>query len=366
MKSNSIANVESKAILTVAMELSGPLDMDVIMQRILVQVTQWVGTTFTAVYQQDKLYTLQNNPTSLLVKDVNVHPLLQVNQPVIIADSAKESVWNDLLPNIGLSGLLLPLFRGTVVGLLVLGSEQVDMFNKEDIQRLEPFTKLAGNAIGTVLRHKEATITIRLQERRQLAQQVHDTASQTIYAANTMAELLPRMVEKNPQKANEYMQELQMLTKAAMADIRILMIELHPETIQQTEFNLLLNQLCDSFTGRTRILVTYQGTTQLFLPPKTQMICYRIVQEMLMAIAKHAQVTAVAIHLEQQENKVEVHIEDNGHECTLEDIATQTSRLESIQNEAKDVGVALHIDTLPEQDMVITVAGVVIMIGSKR
>ena len=78
------------------------------------------------------------------------------------------------------------------------------------------------------------------RERQRIARELHDSVTQTIFAANTMVEILPHVLESNPEKAKQYIGELGQLTRGAMAELRALMVELKPELIAQTEIGNLI------------------------------------------------------------------------------------------------------------------------------
>ncbi|MBN1562756.1 MAG: PAS domain-containing protein, partial [Anaerolineae bacterium] len=154
-------------------------------------------------------------------------------------------------------------------------------------------------------------------ERQRLAQNLHDSVTQTVFAANTIVEMLPRMLDRfrpsdQPDKLDEFLVELQQLTRGAMAELRALMIELRPEALAQTELGVLIKQLCDVFTGNTRVDVVFSAADKLFLPEDMQIAFYRVAQETLTSLALYTSISAVQVQLMKNAANVELTITASG------------------------------------------------------
>ena len=346
-KNNLDALEDKNAILNLAVSLTSSLHVEDICLQLIRFVSQYLSTTYTAVLLDNHIYFPKDSLITTLDDEI-VKQLLEINQMYIASAHDKNNSWEGVFPHFGQSVLLMPLSDESPTGVLITGTEESEGFAVNQLDTLQAFLELANVAIANAFTYQDELNNARLQERRALVRLLHSTAGQTIYAANTMAELLPRISEKNPQKMQTYMDELAMLTKAAMADIRTLMLELQPEAIPQTELNLLIKQLCDSFTGQTRISVTYKGTDKLFLPPEIQIACYQIIKELLANIAKHAEATAVSVQIIRQKNMVEFVVKDNGRgfdSNNSEEEFADFMGLRAIQTYAKQIGAVCKIDS---------------------
>jgi two-component system nitrate/nitrite sensor histidine kinase NarX len=94
--------------------------------------------------------------------------------------------------------------------------------------------------------------------------------------------------------------------------MRSLLVELRPSAIIDTELGDLLQLLGNAFTGRTNIPVLVTVTGEGMLPAETQVVLYRICQEALNNIAKHAKASQVQIDVLQEPGRFELHIRDDG------------------------------------------------------
>ena len=151
-----------------------------------------------------------------------------------------------------------------------------------------------------------------LQERQRLAQNLHDAVNQSLFSAGLIADVLPRLWERDQVEARQSLNDLRRLTHAAQAEMRALLAELRPSAITDTDLGDLLHLLGNALTGRINIPVSVTVARKVILPPETQVAFYRICQEALNNIAKHAKAGRVDIDLKHDGIAVELHILDDG------------------------------------------------------
>ncbi|HLA42519.1 MAG TPA: ATP-binding protein, partial [Aggregatilineales bacterium] len=157
------------------------------------------------------------------------------------------------------------------------------------------------------------------------------------------AELVPRLMDTKPDRAKVYILELEHLTRTAMAEMRTLLMELRPDALVRTELGVLLWQLCDTLKGNVPVKVNLNATELLILPEKSQIVFYRIAQESLNNIAKHAHATEVNVELSKTDNRVELCISDNGRGFSHDEIPPDHYGLKFMQERASSVGAELTI-----------------------
>ncbi len=151
-----------------------------------------------------------------------------------------------------------------------------------------------------------------LEERQRLARNLHDAVNQSLFSAGLIAEVLPRLWERDQEEARRSLEDLRRLTRGALAEMRALLAELRPSTLTDAELGDLLRLLGNAFTGRTNIPVLVTVSGEGSLPAEMQVALYRICQEALNNIAKHAKASQVEIDLRQTPDGLELHIRDNG------------------------------------------------------
>jgi two-component system nitrate/nitrite sensor histidine kinase NarX len=194
-----------------------------------------------------------------------------------------------------------------------------------------------------------------LHERQRLAQNLHDAVNQSLFSAGLIAEVLPRLWERNPVEGRRSLQDLRRLTRGALAEMRALLAELRPSILIDTDLGDLLRQLGSAFTGRTNIPAAVTVTEQGSLPAEVQVAFYRVCQEGLNNIAKHAAANQVAIHLQYHPGAVELRLCDDGCGFDPAHISPGRSGLGIMRERAQAVGAILSLTSQPGQGTEITI-----------
>ena len=145
--------------------------------------------------------------------------------------------------------------------------------------------------------YEHAQALAALQERQRLVQNLYDAVNQLLFLAGLIAEVLPRLWDRDQVEARHSLEDLRRLTRGAMAEMRELLAELRPSVLTDSSLGDLLRQLANAFTGRTNIPVGVKIAGEHVLPAEIQVALYRICQEALNNIAKHASASQVEIDL---------------------------------------------------------------------
>jgi two-component system nitrate/nitrite sensor histidine kinase NarX len=156
---------------------------------------------------------------------------------------------------------------------------------------------------------EQAAITA---ERHRLARELHDAVTQTLFSANLIADVLPRIWKRDPEEGMQNLEELRQLTRGALAEMRTLLLEMRPESLDRSDLKSLLNQLSDAFVGRVRIPLDLQFDGECELTHEVKIVFYRVAQEALNNIAKHSGARQVELQLRCQPGHVNLCIQDDG------------------------------------------------------
>jgi PAS domain S-box-containing protein len=195
-----------------------------------------------------------------------------------------------------------------------------------------------------------------LQERQRLAQNLHDAVNQSLFSAGLIAEVLPRLWDRDPVEARQSLEDLRRLTRGALAEMRELLAELRPSVLTDSSLSDLLRQLANAFTGRTNIPVKLNIAGEHILSAEIQVALYRICQEALNNIAKHAGATHVEINLHYDADgtpvavvsSVEMQIRDNGQGFNTSELAAPGHYgLGMMRERAEAVGAQLTVTSQP-------------------
>jgi PAS domain S-box-containing protein len=182
-----------------------------------------------------------------------------------------------------------------------------------------------------------------LEERQRLAHNLHDAVNQSLFSAGLIAEVLPRLWEQDQEDGRRSLEDLRRLTLGAMAEMRALLTELRPAIITDAELADLLRLLGNAFTGRTDIPARVVVVGHNDLPHHVQLAFYRICQEALNNVAKHARAGMVEIHLVHEDTGLELTINDDGLGFDPERTASGHYGLSMMQEQADAVRAQLTI-----------------------
>ena len=197
----------------------------------------------------------------------------------------------------------------SVIGLARTGEKN---FSQHDADIAMTIANMAAVALANAELYEHAQALAALQERQRLAQNLHDAVNQSLFSAGLIAEVLPRLWEIDLDETRRSLEDLRRLIRGAMAEMRALLAELRPTTLTDTELGELLLLLGNAFTGRTNIPVDVTVTGEGKLPAETQVALYRICQESLNNIAKHAKASQVEIEMHHTPLGLVLNIRDDG------------------------------------------------------
>ncbi len=284
-----------------------------------------------------------------------VAPLIHEPHPQRIADvwsAAPEarllrSLLNDQAP-ILLQGIRawmwVPLaVKDRVIGGIGVAHIEPDSFTAHHADlALIVANQAAITLVNAELNAQAQTVAV-LEERQRLAQNLHDAVNQSLFSANLITEVLPRLWEQNPEAGLQSLEDLRRLTRGAMAEMRNLLAELRPLVLTDADLGDLLRQLGDALIGRTNIPVNVTITGKGVLPAKVQVAIYRLCQEGLNNIAKHARASRVEIDLQYGEGQLECHIRDDGCGFNPASIPSSHHGLSIMHERARAIGATLTV-----------------------
>ena len=218
------------------------------------------------------------------------------------------------------------------------------------VQRTDEVGQLSQAFDKMISRLQESEIRLAhaaAEERNRLARDFHDAVSQTLFSASLIADVLPRLWEKNPTEARKRLEEVRQLTRGALAEMRTLLLELRPASLVEADIGTLLHQLGESITGRSRIPVTVLIDGQCPLPTEVKVALYRISQEALNNVAKHSGATKAIVNLACSPREVLLKITDDGRGFDTEINSSKSLGLGIIRERVKEIGASLSLQSRP-------------------
>lgn len=244
------------------------------------------------------------------------------------------------------SGLVFPvLVLGEYFGSLRFCYKTEKIFDDETLQLAALIAEQTALAIENANLRADLQTTAVSAERNRLARELHDSVTQTLFSASLIAEVLPRIWEVNPHEGARRLNEIRQLSRGALAEMRTLLMELRPNAIFEAEPSELLRHLVDAFSGRTGVQVTFEKEIDptVVMSGDQKLVIYRITQEALNNISKHASAQQVLLHFRVNYEKIVLIIQDDGQGFDLSNTPTDHFGLSFMKERAEVIGASCSI-----------------------
>jgi len=151
-----------------------------------------------------------------------------------------------------------------------------------------------------------------LEERQRIARELHDSVSQVLYSIGLGAHTARELLDLDPARAVEPVERILSLAEAGLSEMRALIFELRPDALEREGLVSALTKRVEALRARHRLEVTAALGKEPDLSSVAKEALYRVAQEALNNVTKHARAHRVALLLEADEDRVALTIEDDG------------------------------------------------------
>jgi signal transduction histidine kinase len=260
----------------------------------------------------------------------------------------------------------IPLkFNETCIGVLTIESPRLNAFDPDDVPVLEILADQIATAIENARltsRAREAAIA---EERNRLARELHDNTVQTLAGINRQLDLLRCDIsdalgidaceEALPDPVERRLNKMQDSLEEVIQNLRLVSRDLRPQLLQdfglREALDSLVSDLCRSF--HVEISIRHEGEPYR-LRADQELNFYRITQEALSNVMKHACATQVKLLLAFLPNEVILSIEDNGKGFDVPQDLTKLARtggmgVINMRQRIREIGGCLRIESAPGQ-----------------
>ncbi len=281
-------------------------------------------------------------------------------QPVAVSELANLAAVHDLTPlaEHGAAGSGWSQARGALLAVPIVVQEKVygglllyygepRTFSGEEIELAAAYSDQVALAIGNAQLREQVQETAMSAERHRLARELHDAVTQTLFSASLIAEAMPRVWEHDPDEGRRGLEELRRLTRGAAAEMRTMLVELRPAALIEKPLGELVRHLTEAMAGRTRVAMDLNLDGDCTMPPEVQIALYRIVQEALNNIGKHAGASRVSVDLYWRPEQAALEISDDGCGFELTDVLPDRLGLGIMRERAQGIGAVLDITSRP-------------------
>ena len=254
----------------------------------------------------------------------------------------------------------VPIYAGEMaLGVLNVASEDWRELSEAELQLLH----IVGDQIGLAIQRarlaeehmRAATRLATTEERNRLAREIHDTLAQGLAAITLQLETADVLSEQRPERAREAIRRALTLARANLEEARRSVIDLRAAPLQNRTLPEALRELARA-TEQDELAITYRSTPVDFPPlsPRLETAMYRIAQEALSNVRKHAQAEQVSMTLSLADNELCLSIYDDGRGFQVDTVMDTTARLSGqmghfgligINERVKLLGGSLCIDS---------------------
>jgi signal transduction histidine kinase len=240
------------------------------------------------------------------------------------------------------------IVRERPIGLLSLTSPRFEAFSPRDATLALAIARQAAVAIENARLHERARQAAVLEERQRLARELHDSVTQALYGISLYAEAAGRaLADGEVEPATAHLQEIRETTQEALGEMRLLLFELRPPLLEEQGLAGALRARLQAVEARAGLEVALDCHGEERLRPEQEQELYRLAQEALNNVVKHAHARRVRVRLEIVQDGATLEVADDGVGFEPPLAGGRGYGLTGMRERAERLGGALHVESTP-------------------
>jgi PAS domain S-box-containing protein len=245
----------------------------------------------------------------------------------------------------------LPLIaKERVIGMLNIVHAEPGYFTERHVALAMAVAGQAAVALENARLYEEGKDLAALEERQRLARELHDSVSQALYGITLGARTARALLDRDPARAAEPLDYALSLAEAALAEMRTLIFELRPESLANEGLIVALEKLATAARARHHIEVNMTLMDEPAISLDAKQALYRIAQEALQNVVRHARATEVTLRLSQKDgDELTLDIRDNGVGFDPSGSFPGRLGLNSMRERVVRLGGVFTLESLPDQ-----------------
>jgi signal transduction histidine kinase len=204
------------------------------------------------------------------------------------------------------------ILKEQVIGMLVVIHTEPNFYTEHHGQLATVIAAQAAVAIENANLYAQAQEFAAYKERSRLARELHDSVSQALYGIALGARTARTLLRQSPERAGEPLDYVLSLAEAGLAEMRALIFELRPESLETEGLVAALDHQAAALRARHGIRVQTALGTEHQAPFGVKEAIYRIALEALHNAVKHARAGTIDIALEWGEEDLRLRVDDDG------------------------------------------------------
>jgi signal transduction histidine kinase len=275
-------------------------------------------------------------------------------EPLLLVGPIKDARFSGVDRGIK-DALCVPLMTSNdVIGVLSVSNKKgAGSFSEEDLERLVELARPAARMILLTLAQREADAESRAWERKQLAQEIHDGPMQELSSVILLMELYKRVRRDDVERAEQELSRAKEQALDCLQELRHFAYDLRLTDLEKLSLLDELRRYTVEFQKRTGISVSLAvDGMRRDIPVSVKKNLYRIAQEALTNVRRHARASQVEIRLHCTEDQLVMNVEDNGRGFVLQEALERAQSekrfgLLGMQERAYLMGGTLETETAP-------------------
>lgn len=249
--------------------------------------------------------------------------------------------------------LTLPLvYQNETVGELLLAPRSPgESFNPVDLQLLENLARQAGNAAHSLRltselqQARQHLVVGQEEERRRLRRDLHDGLGPHLASQSLTITAARQLLHHDPEAADALLEQAIQHAQTAVSDIRRVVYDLRPPALDDLGLAGALRAQVKDYT-QSSVQISLDIPERLPpLPAAVEVACYRIAQEALTNVIRHAQATQCNLRITVQD-KLLLEVEDDG--CGIPGERHSGMGMTSMRNRAEELGGTFRLESKPD------------------
>jgi signal transduction histidine kinase len=319
---------ELSALHDVMAAASASLDLEAVIEHSLERVLAVMGCEIGAIHLLDEegaslRLAVSRGVSPDLAGGIEAVPLdaglagwaLEQGRPVIMPRIADGQRPLRVLPALGEQTYIgVPMrAKGRGLGVLSIVRDAGRPFDQEEVSLLASIADRVGVAVENAQLYRQAEQLAVMRERQRLARDLHDSVTQSLYSLVLVAEAGRRLAgAKDLKRAEEAIARLGEIGQQALKEMRLLVYELRPSSLQQEGLEAALRRRLGAVEKRAGIeaSLAIEGTLEVSGTVEEEL--FRVAQEALNNTLKHAVASSVSVHIRADGPCIEIEVADNG------------------------------------------------------
>jgi signal transduction histidine kinase len=263
-----------------------------------------------------------------------------------------------LLPKFGGAELRLVYITGCLfVMILILATKRAEA-ERQKSQALLDELKTANTKLEEYAAQVQTLAAA--EERNRLARELHDSVSQTVFSINLTAESAKILIDRDPERVKKLLAHLQALSQNALGEMRSLIRHLRPGNVEEEGLGEALRKHARERLKHDGLSVEVIIQGERRLGAQIEDGIFRIVQEALNNIVKHAKTDSALVDVDLSGENASILIEDHGIGFEPGEIEKEAGKfgIASMKERAAAISGALQISSSPGQGTSIRIDGI--------